>query len=242
MISSEFYHKHLADKVDGLGAVGTFIRLVGANDLEIPIAGYLEIPIEICGFSVRASFLVRSDAPSEPLSERRVQFPVLLGCNIFRAIASIGVVPVGPCRDDWNVALQWFKCRDKQDQCTHRPFKPTRGAVGEVCLVQEETISPFSVRYVSVSCKFNKSCVTLQHKPCAFIRNHPLVSGRDESFDFCKHVHVLEGVQDLHNICLSLFWFAILGTVLLYSPHPTASQMHWKPHRERKFISSPVIL
>ena len=58
MISSEFYHKHLADKVDGLGAVGTFIRLVGANDLEIPIAGYLEIPIEIFGFSVRASFLV----------------------------------------------------------------------------------------------------------------------------------------------------------------------------------------
>ena len=140
LISSEFYHKHLADKVDGLGTVGTFIRLVGANDLEIPIAGYLEIPIEIFSFSIRASFLVRSDAPSEPLSKRRVKFLVLLGCNILRAIASIGVVPVGPCRDDWNVALQWFKCRDKQDQCTHRPFKPTRGDVGEVCLVQEETI------------------------------------------------------------------------------------------------------
>ena len=64
--------------------------------------------------------------------------------------------------------------------------------------------SPFSARYVSVSCKFNKSCVTLQHKACAFIRNHPLVSGRDESFDFSKHVHVLEGVQDLHNLSFSV--------------------------------------
>ena len=62
LISYDFYKEHLADQVGGLGTVGTFITLVGANDLEIPIAGYLETPVDIFGSTINASFLVRSNA------------------------------------------------------------------------------------------------------------------------------------------------------------------------------------
>ena len=191
LISCEFYKEHLADKVNSLGTVGTFIRLVGANDLEIPVAGYLETPIEIFGSTVTASFLVRSESSPETSSGRRTQYPILLGCNVLRAIASLGVVPIESCTDEWNVALQWFKFKNWQDECLHGSSPPTPGVVGDVCLVQEETIPPFSARYVSVSCNLNEPD---QHNQCVLIRN--LASS-------CS-VQVLEGVQKVRNSLLNI--------------------------------------
>ena len=51
LITSTFYREHLANKVGGLRPVGKFIRLMGANDLDIPVRGYLEIPVTIFGLT-----------------------------------------------------------------------------------------------------------------------------------------------------------------------------------------------
>ena len=56
LICSSFYDSQLAGKTNCLGTVGTFIRLFGANDLEIPVRGYLETFIEVFGVKVKAIF------------------------------------------------------------------------------------------------------------------------------------------------------------------------------------------
>ena len=64
--------------VGTLDDVGKFIRLLGANSLEIPVEGYLETTLEIFGQKCYASFLVSSkNTPSLP-GDRRDKYPVIL--------------------------------------------------------------------------------------------------------------------------------------------------------------------
>ncbi len=58
LISLDFYSKHLAKNVGKLEDMGKFIRLLGANNLEIPIDGYLETEVKIMGHKIMASFVV----------------------------------------------------------------------------------------------------------------------------------------------------------------------------------------
>ena len=53
LISLDFYSKHLAQNVGKLDDMGKFIRLFGANNLEIPIDGYLETEVEIVGHNIQ---------------------------------------------------------------------------------------------------------------------------------------------------------------------------------------------
>ena len=86
LIPSSFYYEHLTGLVKGLQSVGTFLKIVGVNDLDVPIEGYLDVPIIIFGQTLMASFFVKPDTESNSTS-RRVKSPVILGCNVLRTIA-----------------------------------------------------------------------------------------------------------------------------------------------------------
>ena len=108
LIPSSFYYEHLTGLVKGLQSVGTFLKIVGVNDLDVPIEGYLDVPITIFGQTLMASFFVKPDTEGNSTS-RRVKSPVILGCNVLRTIAEKSMEPVGPSKDDWQLALRWIQ-------------------------------------------------------------------------------------------------------------------------------------
>ena len=77
------------------------------NDLDVLIEGYLDVPITIFGQTIMASFFVKSDTLNDSVG-RRVKSPVILGCNVLRAIAENSMEPMGPYREDWQLALRWI--------------------------------------------------------------------------------------------------------------------------------------
>ena len=77
MVSFAYYHKHLAPQGNELGDVGNLVQLVAANNLEIPVEGFVEVPVIVCGHELKSILLVARDGPSGP-SKRRIQFSVLI--------------------------------------------------------------------------------------------------------------------------------------------------------------------
>ena len=110
LMPSSFYHEHLTGMVGGLRNVGTFMKIVGVNDLSVPVEGYLDVPISIFGHTMMASFFVKQDTTMSVVG-RRVEHPVILGCNILRVIAAKSLEPVGPSKDDWHLALRWIRLK-----------------------------------------------------------------------------------------------------------------------------------
>ena len=55
-----------------------------------------------------SSFFVKSDTLNDSVG-RRVKSPVILGCNVLRAIADNSMEPMGPSREDWRLALRWIQ-------------------------------------------------------------------------------------------------------------------------------------
>ena len=82
LISLDFYSKHLAQNVGKLDDMGKFIRLFGANNLEIPIDGYLETEVEIMGHNLMASFVVSHAGDHSNAVNTGSRSPILLGCNV----------------------------------------------------------------------------------------------------------------------------------------------------------------
>ena len=126
LMSSTFYYSHLAGKLGKLGQVGAFVRLVGANNLDIPVEGYFEAPICVQGqMANNAVFLVTRDKSPCPAGSRRDKFPVLLGCNILKGLVPLlGINIKEVCiPTDWDLALRWFGSeipKDiKRDQDSH---------------------------------------------------------------------------------------------------------------------------
>lgn len=109
LISSDFYYSQLAEKVGNLDQVGTFVRLMGANGLEIPVEGYLEVPIKVFGQEMSGSFLV-SGCNSQTDRMRSNKYPVLLGCNVLRELASrLGRYEPTDISSELDLALRWFQ-------------------------------------------------------------------------------------------------------------------------------------
>ena len=106
LIQSSFYDENLTGVV-GLENVGTFTRIVGVNGLDVPFEGCLEVPITILGQTIKASFLVKQDAKESGV-KRNAKCPVILGCYLLRAMADRGMEPLGPSKNDWQLALSWL--------------------------------------------------------------------------------------------------------------------------------------
>ena len=67
--------------------VGNWIRVTGANDLEVPCLGYIEVEIRISGILVpQVGVLVVKDPVDPQGLERKQKIPGLLGSNFFSAL------------------------------------------------------------------------------------------------------------------------------------------------------------
>ena len=107
LLSAQFYREHIVGTKEQLQPVGTLIKLMGANDIEVPIQGYIETTLEVFGKKFKASLLVSKDSPS---TSRREHCPVLLRCNILRFIASrLKRVESDQLHSDWDLALRWMR-------------------------------------------------------------------------------------------------------------------------------------
>ena len=112
LLTAEFYNRYLAKQGEILRPIGTLLRLVGANGLEIPVQGYLEVRVEAFDCAFDASFLVLREGEGPPCRSRTGQCPVLLGCNVLRLIAAkldaceINRVQLDP---EWELAFRWLR-------------------------------------------------------------------------------------------------------------------------------------
>ena len=80
-----------------------FMKLCGANGLEIPVVSYFRVPITVMGHTVDACFMVHKD--DSPL-DRKASYPILLGCNILHKIARLLDDEPRGSHSVWNMILK----------------------------------------------------------------------------------------------------------------------------------------
>ncbi|KAJ8020637.1 hypothetical protein HOLleu_40281 [Holothuria leucospilota] len=85
IIPSDVFHTMLADAVGPIGKLTSSIKIIGVSGVEVPVEGYIEVPVNYKGFSARVGFLI---TPREMVGgKRQEEFPVLLGCNALKSLA-----------------------------------------------------------------------------------------------------------------------------------------------------------
>ena len=118
LISASFYRENLAEKMGRVKPVGTYLRVFGAGGLEVPIEGYIEVPLCIYNSTVVAHFLVVKDPSNAKFMQG--QCPVLLGCNVLRLLKDLVIEPGHRDAEAWSLTLQWYKhTRGNDQQQTH---------------------------------------------------------------------------------------------------------------------------
>ncbi len=197
LIPASFYHEHLTGMVKGLQSVGTFIKIVGVNDLDVVIEGYLDVPISIFGQTIMASFFVKSDSASSSTG-RRAKSPVILGCNILRAIAEKSIKPVGPSEEDWHLALRWIRFESGLEPtgCDSLTSRQTTQRVPATD-VQERVITAETTEVVTiphgelivVRCRLSVNDLSLEGRPM-------LVQTVDSD---SVHLCMIEGIQHVKD-------------------------------------------
>lgn len=96
---TESFYRRLSDM--HLFNVGNMIRITGANELEVPCLGYIEVGIKISGVLVPlVGVLVIKDPVDAQGLERKKRVPGLLGSNFFSALKKcmdqqVSAVPTG---------------------------------------------------------------------------------------------------------------------------------------------------
>ena len=145
LIPASVYHEVLQGKIGELGEVGTFISVVGASGVDIPIQGCVEAPLSFGTDSIKAAFLIVDDRQSDRRT-RQQEFPVILGCNVLRALQGLtDQVSVG----SEDVGLVWESMKLAQ------PDHPQgSGLTAPVRVAGEELIPPCTVRRVRCEAPF----------------------------------------------------------------------------------------
>ena len=104
LMSSSFFDEYLSPKMRGPKSVGTYLRVYGVGHLELPVQGYIEVPLVVHDHTVMAHFLIVDDTSQCGVDGR--QNPVLIGCNILELLKGLVVVPEMKDAEAWNIALQ----------------------------------------------------------------------------------------------------------------------------------------
>lgn len=107
LISAVFYREHLEGVMSGVKPLGTYLRVYGVGQMELPVEGYVEAPLVVHDRTVTAHFLVVKDPPCDKVGGRRC--PVLLGCNVLHLLRGLDVDPKVKDAEAWNIALQWYR-------------------------------------------------------------------------------------------------------------------------------------
>ena len=85
-ITEEFYRKHF--KMEELTDISAFLRVTGANGLEVPYIGFIELSITALGRTISGGFLVVRNPASPAGVERKKNVPGVIGSNILRLLAN----------------------------------------------------------------------------------------------------------------------------------------------------------
>lgn len=87
-LTESFFRDNLLKEGEPLD-VSSFIKITGANGLEIPYLGYVELDLVAFGkVFPNMGFLVVKDPEEGPLSVRKRNVPGVIGCNILRFMKS----------------------------------------------------------------------------------------------------------------------------------------------------------
>ena len=82
IIPASVYHRCLKERLGGpQQEPGVFLNVVGVGEIEVPIEGFVEVPIKVRGQSLQGGFLVVVD---RECSGTASEYPILLGCNILQ--------------------------------------------------------------------------------------------------------------------------------------------------------------
>ena len=90
-MSSSFFNEYLSPKMSGPKSVATYFRVYGVRHLELPVQGYIEVPLVVHDHTVMAHFLIVDDTSKCGVDGQ--QNPVLIGCNILELLKGLVVVP-----------------------------------------------------------------------------------------------------------------------------------------------------
>ena len=82
-LSESFFHDLLHSK-PALHDVTKWLRVSGANHLDVPVVGYIQVTVEIEGEVIpEVGFLVVKDPTDEHSKRKKLHVPGILGSNIF---------------------------------------------------------------------------------------------------------------------------------------------------------------
>ncbi len=109
LILASFYNQHLKKTLGDPQTVGTYLQVYGANGMEIPIKGYVEIPLSLLGQNLTAYFLVVDDCSTGEALGRGKRAPVLIGCNIMHELKEVPIDKSRADADVWSTVLQWYR-------------------------------------------------------------------------------------------------------------------------------------
>ena len=141
IIPASLYHRELKAKLGELQATtGLFLNVVGVGGIEIPIEGYVEVPIVVKGKQMIGSFLVVADQACAVQDSR---CPILIGCNILRHLEDANI--------HWGI--------QKQDEGGMKEATINRISPIKIHPVSSEIPPPLSVR--RTICDWN----TEEHAP-----------------------------------------------------------------------------
>ena len=115
LVTYQYYFDHLREKLNNFNPDGKYIRVVGANNLSIPVIGVIEVPVTIGGQTVTATLLVRQKDQGH-----HTQYPILLGCNTLRKLMKI--IDLDKLDSDWRLTFAMMNLDGhtevQQSQCS----------------------------------------------------------------------------------------------------------------------------
>ena len=141
LIPARYYKEELESAIGHLDGNGSGVKVVGVTDSVVPILGYIRAPVGVGDKTTDVGFLIIQD---ETMTNRRSQFPVILGCNALREILQNGEVP----RDnDWSLVQNTLRISAESTKQT-----PSKMAATSLLTTKEdEVMPPLTVR--RVQCK-----------------------------------------------------------------------------------------
>ncbi|MCG8049521.1 MAG: reverse transcriptase family protein [Candidatus Thiodiazotropha endolucinida] len=124
---TETFFRNLLESKPHLYNVTKWMRVTGANHLEIPCIGYIEVQVKTHGDTVeKVGFLVVKDPTDSVGIQRKSELPGLLGSNFFHLLRKqVDLIPKKTtsttCTSDWKQILTLFEMsvsESEEEKCT----------------------------------------------------------------------------------------------------------------------------
>jgi hypothetical protein len=103
LIADSYYKSVLAPLREGPCPLGDHFSVYGVGGLKVPIQGYVVLPLTLNALTIDAHFLVVDD----DLSGFRIGVPVILGCNVLRALKTAPVSQYSDDAESWDLIRRW---------------------------------------------------------------------------------------------------------------------------------------